>query len=60
LVPAFAAALISLIPLWYLFDTATSRGLGAVIDELWRQRTLVLIWRSLALTVAVTVAAVII
>lgn len=60
LVPAFAAALISLVPLWYLFDTATSRGLGAVIDELWRQRTLLLIWRSLALTVAVTVSAVVI
>jgi len=55
--PATAAAVLALLPLWYLLDAAGSRGLAAALDELWRWRTATLVARSLALTGAVTVAA---
>jgi iron(III) transport system permease protein len=55
-VPAAVAAVVSLLPLWYLVDRAGSQGWGAVVDELWQRRTLDLVGRSVALTVTVTVA----
>jgi iron(III) transport system permease protein len=60
LVPAIIGALIALLPIIYLVDVAFDRGLAAVIDELWRERTLRLVVRSVGLTVAVTAAAVVI
>jgi len=60
LVPALAAAIIALVPLWYLIDQAASRGLQAVIEEIWQRRTLTLVLRSLLLTISVTSASVIV
>lgn len=60
LVPALAAAIIALVPLWYLIDQAASRGLQAVIEEIWQRRTLTLVLRSLFLTISVTTASVIV
>ncbi len=60
MVSALAAAIISLVPLLYLVDTAMSRGFSQLIDELAQWRTLQLISRSVLLTFAVTVAAVVI
>ena len=60
MVPALAAAVISLVPLLYLVDTAMARGLSQLVDELAQWRTFNLIARSVFLTIAVTVAAVVI
>jgi iron(III) transport system permease protein len=60
LVPAIIGALISLLPIVYLVDVAFDRGLASVVDELWRERTFRLVVRSVGLTLAVTVAAVVI
>jgi iron(III) transport system permease protein len=60
LVPAIIGALIALLPIVYLFDVAFDRGIAAVVDELWRMRTLRLVVRSVGLTLAVTAAAVVI
>lgn len=57
---AFLAALISLVPLWYLFVQSLSNGLQPFVDELFQQRTLSLIIRSLTLATSVTCASVII
>ena len=44
--PAAAAAVIAVTPLWYLLDRTFDRGAGALVDELWRRRTLDLVVRS--------------
>ncbi len=54
LVPALLAAAIAVAPIWYLVDRALQEGLDEVIDELWQQRTLNLVTRSVGLTVTVT------
>ncbi len=60
LIPAVLAGLASLAPLAYLIDVSLDRGLVYVWDELWRERTLHLITRSLALAAAVTAVSVVI
>lgn len=57
---AFVAALITIVPLWYLFLQSFSKGLQPVIDELFQSRTATLITRSLVLSGAVTIASIII
>ena len=57
---AFVAAIVSLVPLWYLGIQSLSRGTQAFVDELFQQRTLSLIWRSGVLTTAVTLASIVI
>lgn len=57
---AFLAAIVSLIPLWYLGIQSLSRGTQAFIDELFQERTLTLVWRSGVLTAAVTCASIVI
>jgi iron(III) transport system permease protein len=59
-VPAFFAAMLSLVPVWYLFETAFKSGVVAVFDELLQTRTLQLVVRSLFLMVTVTGASVVI
>ncbi|MGA1419841.1 MAG: ABC transporter permease [Ilumatobacteraceae bacterium] len=54
--PALLAAVVALVPLVYLIDTSFSRGVGAVVDEIFLGRTAVLVVRTLALTVVVTMA----
>jgi len=54
LIPAVLAGLASLAPLAYLIDVALDRGLVYVWDEIWRERTMRLVVRSLALAVTVT------
>ena len=56
--PGFLAALTSIAPLAYLFDIASDRGLSFVWDEIWQQRTLELVVRSLFLAASVSVASV--
>lgn len=58
--PAAVAALIALAPIWYLADRSLSRGWSEVVDELWRDRTAQLVWRSVVLTAVVTVLCVLI
>ncbi|MEK7426416.1 MAG: iron ABC transporter permease [Actinomycetota bacterium] len=60
LVPALAAALVAIAPIWYLVDRARSRGAAAVWDEIWQQRTRDLVLRSLALSITVTAACVVV
>jgi iron(III) transport system permease protein len=55
---AFVAALVSLVPLWYLFVQSLSNGLQPFVDELFQQRTLSLIIRSSVLAGSVTIATV--
>ncbi|MDO8362387.1 MAG: iron ABC transporter permease [Actinomycetota bacterium] len=57
-VPAAAAALVAVTPIWYLVDRSLERGWGQVREELWRRRTFDLVARSLGLTAAVTIASV--
>ncbi|NCX59828.1 MAG: iron ABC transporter permease [Actinobacteria bacterium] len=54
--PALLAVAVALVPLVYLIDTSFSRGVGAVVDEIFLGRTAVLVVRTLALTVVVTMA----
>jgi iron(III) transport system permease protein len=54
------AALTSIAPLAYLFDIASDRGLSFVWDEIWQQRTLELVVRSLFLAASVSIASVLI
>lgn len=56
--PGLLAALTSIAPLAYLFDIASDRGLGFVWDEIWQQRTIELVARSLFLAASVSVVAV--
>jgi iron(III) transport system permease protein len=56
--PGFLAALTSIAPLAYLFDVASDRGLSFVWDEIWQQRTLELVVRSLFLAASVSIASV--
>ena len=58
--PAAAAAVIAVTPIWYLIDRSFERGVAEVVDELWQRRTLDLVTRSLGLTLAVTVGCVVI
>ena len=58
--PAAAAAVIAVTPIWYLVDRSLERGWAEVVDELWRRRTLDLVLRSLGLTTAVTAGCVVI
>lgn len=57
---AFVAALISLVPLWYLGTQSLSQGVDAFLDELLQKRTLTLMWRSGVLAGSVTLASVIV
>jgi iron(III) transport system permease protein len=57
---AFVAALVSLVPLWYLFVQSLSQGFQPFVDELLQERTLSLIIRSSILAGSVTVASVVI
>jgi iron(III) transport system permease protein len=54
------AALTSIAPLAYLFDIASDRGLDFVWDEIWQQRTIELVVRSLFLAASVSIASVLI
>lgn len=54
------AAIVSILPLWYLIDRAAERGWGQVRDEVFQRRTLDLLVRSLSLTAVVTVLCVVI
>ena len=56
--PGLLAALTSIAPLAYLFDIASDRGLDFVWDEIWQQRTVELVARSLFLAASVSVVAV--
>jgi iron(III) transport system permease protein len=56
--PGLLAALTSIAPLAYLFDIASDRGLDFVWDEIWQQRTIELVARSLFLAASVSVVAV--
>jgi iron(III) transport system permease protein len=60
LVPAVVSAVFSVIPLWYLLDTAFGSGFNAVVDEIFRESTLNLVIRSVLLTACVTVASAIV
>lgn len=59
-VPAVAAAVIALIPAYYLATEAFSRGAGTVWDEIFQSRTWDLIVRSTWLTSLVTVASIVV
>ncbi len=54
---AVAAGLLSIVPIIYLFQQAITRGWGAVAEELFQERTALLVGRSLALMVSVAVLA---
>ena len=54
------AALTSIAPLVYLFDIASDRGMSFVWDEIWQQRTIELVARSLFLAASVSIASVLI
>ncbi|MGD9794915.1 MAG: ABC transporter permease [Acidimicrobiia bacterium] len=54
------AALVAVLPFFYLADRAIERGWSATWDELWQRRTWDLIVRSVALTTVVTVMCVLI
>jgi iron(III) transport system permease protein len=56
--PGLLAALTSIAPLAYLFDIASDRGLDFVWDEIWQQRTIELVARSLFLAASVSVVSV--
>ena len=56
--PGLLAALTSIAPLAYLFDIASDRGLDFVWDEIWQQRTIELVVRSLFLAASVSIASV--
>jgi iron(III) transport system permease protein len=58
--PGLLAALTSIAPLAYLFDIASDRGLDFVWDEIWQQRTIELVARSLFLAASVSIASVLI
>lgn len=60
LAPAVVAAVVSLLPLWYLVDQALERGSREVWNEIVQARTFWLLVRTLALTGAVTVGCVLI
>ncbi len=60
LVPALAAGVIAIAPVWYLVDRAVQRGLDGAWRELWRRRTLDLVVRSVGLAGVVTAASVVI
>ncbi|MGI9062203.1 MAG: ABC transporter permease [Pseudonocardiaceae bacterium] len=54
LLPACLAAVVALLPLAYLAVRASERGLGTVLEVLLRERTALLVLRSLGLAAAVT------
>ena len=58
--PGLLAALTAIAPLVYLFDIASDRGLSFVWDEIWQQRTIELVARSLFLAASVSIASVLI
>lgn len=58
--PAAVAAAVALLPVAYLLVRAVSAGWPAVAAAVWRERTLWLVLRSLALAGAVTVTAVVV
>lgn len=53
-------ALLAVVPVAYLVDRAVAGGLSAAIDELWRERTIRLMVRSLLLSAVVTACAAIV
>jgi iron(III) transport system permease protein len=57
---AFVAAVVSLVPLWYLVTQSQSQGLQSSLDELLQRRTLSLMWRSGILAASVTIASVLV
>jgi iron(III) transport system permease protein len=56
LAPAAVAAIVALLPLWYLVDRALERGWSTVAEEVFGSATLWLLLRSLALVGVVTLA----
>lgn len=58
-IPGLVAAVVALLPITYLVIRAFDSGLGRVAEVLLRERTALLIGRSLALTAAVTTACVV-
>ena len=60
LVPALVTAALALLPLGYLGVRALDHGVSEVVDVLWRDRTLLLVLRSLGLAAAVTAAALVV
>ncbi len=59
-IPAVGAAVLAVVPIWYLVDRALSQGFGELVDELWRARTRDLVARSLVLAITVTALSVVI
>lgn len=57
---AFVAAVVSLVPLWYLATQSLTQGVNSFLDELLQQRTLTLMWRSGILSASVTIASVVV
>ena len=58
--PAVLAAVVAVLPIGYLLVRAADAGPDAVVATLWRERTLWLVLRSLALAGAVTATAVVV
>ncbi|HZL81841.1 MAG TPA: iron ABC transporter permease [Demequina sp.] len=56
--PALAAAMIALVPIAYLLIRTAEAGWAAILEILWRERTLELVLRGLGLAAAVTTACV--
>jgi iron(III) transport system permease protein len=54
--PALLAVIVALVPLVYLLDTSLQRGMQSVVSEIFLSQTAMLVARSLALTVVVTLA----
>jgi iron(III) transport system permease protein len=60
LLPATVAALVALLPLWYLVRRAIDQGAGELWSEVWSIRTAALLGRSLGLVAVVTGSCVVI
>ncbi|MFM2235535.1 MAG: hypothetical protein RL296_1194 [Actinomycetota bacterium] len=60
LVPAVVSAVFSLVPIWYLLDTAVASGLNTAVQEIFRSSTLRVVARSVVLAACVTAASAVI
>ena len=60
LVPAVVSAVFSLVPIWYLLDTAVASGLNTALQEIFRSSTLRVVTRSVVLAACVTAASAVI
>ena len=56
LVPAVVSAVFSLVPIWYLLDTAFASGINSALQEIFRASTLRVVTRSVLLAACVTAA----